>query len=67
VLIDERIIDQIQLLTQFPQLGRLGRVTGTRELVISETPFVVAYRIGADAVRVLRILHGAQRWPGGER
>jgi toxin ParE1/3/4 len=64
VLIDERIIDQIQLLTQFPQPGRLGRVAGTRELVISETPFVVAYRIGADAVR---ILHGAQRWPGGER
>jgi len=24
----------------------------------------VTYRIGADAVRVLRILHGAQRWPG---
>jgi len=34
--------------------------------VIRETPFVVTYRIEADTVYVLRILHGAQRWPSGE-
>jgi toxin ParE1/3/4 len=62
-LIDGRIAEQVQLLGRFPQLGRLGRVAGTRELVISETPFVVVYAILADRLRVLRVLHGAQRWP----
>jgi len=62
-LIDERISEQVEVLARFPQLGRLGRVAGVRELVIRETPFIVVYRIGADAVHILRILHGAQRPP----
>jgi toxin ParE1/3/4 len=62
-VLDERVADQIRLLGRFPQLGRLRRVAGTRELVINETPFVAVYRIEADAVQVLRIVHCAQRWP----
>ena len=45
-----------------PALGRPGRVLSTRELVIG-TPYVVMYRIEQSVVLVLRILHGAQRWP----
>ena len=45
--------------------GRLGRVKGTRELVIVRTPYVVAYRIKNEAIQILRILHGARLWPGG--
>ena len=66
-LIDQRIFEQVHLLGRFPCLGRLGRVPGTRELVIHETPFVVSYKIGDDAIRVLRILHSSRRWPGGGR
>jgi plasmid stabilization system protein ParE len=48
---------------EFPQMGRSGRIEGTRELVISGTPYIAAYRIDGDAVRILRVLHGAQQWP----
>jgi len=53
----------VQRLADHPHIGRPGRVRGTRELVISGTPYVVVYRIERDAVAILRLLHGAQRWP----
>lgn len=46
-----------------PRLGRPGRIPGTRELVVSGTPFIAAYRVEKNAVVILRFLHGAQRWP----
>jgi plasmid stabilization system protein ParE len=46
-----------------PEIGRRGRAPGTRELVISQTPFLVAYRVHNETIEVLRVLHGAQRWP----
>jgi addiction module RelE/StbE family toxin len=57
-----RIVEQVARLSTFPQAGRVGRVAGTRELVISSTPYIAIYRIAAD-VEILRIRHGAQRWP----
>ena len=53
---------QVDLLAHHPNLGRLGRVPGTRELVIARTPYIVAYRIEDESVVVIRILHGAQQW-----
>ncbi len=61
--VDDRIGSQVETLARFPQSGRPGRIEGTRELVISRTPYIVAYRIQGDSVRVLRVLHGARRWP----
>ncbi len=63
IAVDERIRVQVETLARFPQSGRLGRIEGTRELVINRTPYIVAYRIAGDAVRILRVLHGARRWP----
>ena len=53
----------IERLARHPSLGRLGRVPGTRELVVSGTPFVIPYRVRSGQVEILRVLHGAQRWP----
>jgi toxin ParE1/3/4 len=50
-------------LKKFPNRGRLGRVKGTRELVLSPLPFILVYRVKADVVEVAKVLHGAQRWP----
>ena len=62
-----RIHDDIQKQTDrlatYPEIGRLGRVRGTRELVITGTPFVAAYRLACGVVTVLRLLHGARAWP----
>jgi toxin ParE1/3/4 len=55
-----RAVDQ---LAGFPQMGRPGRVNGTRELVISGTPLVIAYRLRDTSIRILAVLHGARRWP----
>lgn len=53
----------VQRLADHPAMGRPGRVAGTRELVVLGTPYLVVYRIEQAAVLVLRVLHGAQRWP----
>lgn len=63
VPIDTKIELGIRQLLQFPEIGRIGRVTGTRELVITGTPYIAAYTVLPDRIRVLRILHGAQVWP----
>ena len=51
------------LLSKHPEMGRPGRVPGTRELVIAKTPFIVPYRVQGNTIQVLRIYHTARRWP----
>ena len=63
VSMDDRIESGIEILLQFPLSGRAGRVDGTRELVIAGTPYIAAYRVAGDTIRILRVLHGAQQWP----
>jgi len=61
--IDDQIEAQIGQLTTFPESGRPGRVMGARELVLQQMPYIAAYQVEGDTVKVLRVLHGAQRWP----
>jgi toxin ParE1/3/4 len=57
------IATSVQRLATFPMSGRSGRVPDTRELVISNSPVVVAYRIQKERIVILAIYHGAQQWP----
>jgi toxin ParE1/3/4 len=59
----DKIAASVARLEEHPRRGRPGRVAGTRELVVPGTPYVVVYTVGADYVRIHRVLHGAQRWP----
>jgi len=62
--ITERIVETIEtMIPPNPQIGRPGRVPGTRELVLGGTPYIVPYRIRDGNIAILRILHGARRWP----
>ncbi len=64
----KRIVRQIirnvdQLLSGQPEMGRPGRVPGTRELVVPRTPYIVPYRVRDSRIQILRIYHAARRWP----
>ena len=57
------LYESIRALKTSPRLGRVGREEGTRELVLTRLPYIVAYRIREQAVEVLHIFHGAQNRP----
>jgi toxin ParE1/3/4 len=57
------ILQAVKQLVNFPEMGRIGRIKDTRELVIAGTYYVVTYRLKDATVRVLALLHGARRWP----
>ena len=66
VAVLDRIEEKVLLLAEYPAAGRAGRVMGTRELVVSDYPYVIPYRVKADQVEIIRVLHGARRWPPSE-
>ncbi|MEO1988862.1 MAG: type II toxin-antitoxin system RelE/ParE family toxin [Martelella sp.] len=59
------IEQQTDGLADYPEVGRIGRMRGTRELVVNRTPFIIIYRVRPrlERVEILRVLHGAQHWP----
>ena len=57
------LLDALERLAELPNLGRPGRVAGTRELVVPGTPYVIPYRLRGDRLEVIGIFHGRQRWP----
>lgn len=63
-----RVVDRIvtlaeRLLREHPRGGRPGRVEGTRDLVVTKTPYIIAYLVEDDRIVVLAVLHGKRRWP----
>ena len=59
----ERVRKALEVVSRHSEIGRPGRVEGTRELIIPGTPFIVAYRVKAKRIEVLSVIHGARRWP----
>ncbi len=55
--------DSAAMLADHPNLGRSGRIAGTRELVITRFPYILPYRVRDGAVEVLRVFHTARKWP----
>jgi addiction module RelE/StbE family toxin len=60
----DRIHAGVKKLGRFPNIGRIGRCFGTRELVIGKSPYIVAYRLRHETVQILRVIHAKRRWPG---
>ena len=58
-----RIVGSFELLEGQPLMGRTGRVAGTRELVIPDSPYIVPYRIRGERLDLLAVFHGRQKWP----
>jgi toxin ParE1/3/4 len=62
-----KLYEAAQSLKRFSNRGRIGRVVGTRELVVSPLPYIVIYAVAEQVVNIVRVLHAAQDWPGSKR
>ncbi|MBI3517408.1 MAG: type II toxin-antitoxin system RelE/ParE family toxin [Proteobacteria bacterium] len=47
-------------LAEFPDIGRAGRLPGTREFPVTNLPYVIVYAVGAEAVTILAVFHAAR-------
>ena len=63
VLIAKRILKAVDLLQTHPEIGRPGRMVGTRELVVPETPYLIPYRVRRERLELIGVFHGRQKWP----
>jgi addiction module RelE/StbE family toxin len=61
------LLTGIETLRKRPQLGRPGRVPGTRELALSRFPYLAVYRVREDALEILRVFHASRKWPRKSR
>ena len=60
--LDKLFSTKANKLTTVPQLGKPGRVPGTRELVAHKR-YVLVYEVAGNQIHVLRVLHTARKWP----
>ena len=60
--LDKLFSTKANKLTAVPQLGKPGRVPGTRELVAHKR-YVLVYEVAGNQIQVLRVLHTARKWP----
>ncbi len=58
-----KIIKTVEALSEHPAMGRVGRIHNTRELIIAGTPYIIAYRVKAKNIQILRVLHSSMQWP----
>ncbi len=63
VLVAKRILKAIDLLQTHAEIGRPGRMVGTRELVVPDTPYVIPYRVRRERLELIAVFHGRQKWP----
>lgn len=54
---------RVRTLAESPEIGRIGEVPGTLELVCNPWPYIVVYRIRDDDLRIILVRHGAQDYP----
>jgi toxin ParE1/3/4 len=61
----QRIHRVVALLVDNPSLGHPGRVTGTRELVVPGTSYIIPYRVSPKLrqIEILRVFHAARKPP----
>jgi toxin ParE1/3/4 len=63
IVVASRILKAVELLQTHPEIGRPGRVLGTRELVVPDTPYVIPYRVRGERLELIAVFHGSQKWP----
>lgn len=59
----QRIFNAPEHLSTLPGAGKPGRVQGTREWLVKDTPYALIYDLPTGKVRILRVMHGSRRFP----
>lgn len=59
----QQVARSVDRLATYPASGRAGRVPGTRELIVPDTPYIIPYRVRGETVEILRVFHAARKWP----
>ncbi len=54
------ILATAKRLTEFPEIGHVGRLPGTREFTVRALPYVIVYEVSTDTVTILAVFHGAR-------
>ena len=62
-LVAKRILKASDVLQSHPEMGRPGRVVGTRELIVPDTPYIIPYRVRRERLELIAVFHGRQKWP----
>ena len=62
-LVANRIVKAVDLLQTQPEIGRPGRMFGTRELVVPNTPYIIPYRVRRERLELMAVFHGRRQWP----
>lgn len=57
-----RLVASVDMLAELPAVGRIGRIAGTREIVLSDIPYIIPYRVRQD-IEILTVMHAFQKWP----
>lgn len=62
IAMDDLFVEKAHILLDHPMLGRSGRLAGTREFVVHRN-YLLIYRMRPREILILRVLHGARKWP----
>jgi plasmid stabilization system protein ParE len=62
-LVARRIFHAVAMLATQPALGRSGRISGTRELLVPKTRYLIPYRVRRGVIEILRVFHASRRLP----
>ena len=60
--LERQFHEKVELARHVPGMGRPGRITGTREIVVHSN-YLAIYRVADDRLYLLRVLHARQRYP----
>jgi addiction module RelE/StbE family toxin len=53
----------IDLIKEYPELGRIGRVNQTRELILKKFQYILVYLVESSYIDIIRLLHTSRKWP----
>ncbi|KJF71394.1 type II toxin-antitoxin system RelE/ParE family toxin [Agrobacterium arsenijevicii] len=57
-----RLVASVDMLAEMPAAGRIGRIANTREVVLSDIPYIIPYRVRQD-IEIITVMHASQKWP----